>query len=95
MLTRMTTQHAEGERARDKERFTHIEARLNVQIERLEKDLDMSHDAARQQALQLQERAGVLQCVAVWCSVVRCGVKCGSVLQCVAVCCSVLQCAAM
>jgi len=91
MLTRLTTQHAEGERARDKERFTHIEARLYGQIERLEKDLEISDDSARQQALQLQERAGVLQCGALRCSVVRCGAKCCSLLQCVAVCCSVLQ----
>ena len=34
----------------------------------------------------------VLQCGAVWCSVVRCVAVCCSVLQCVAVCCSVLQC---
>jgi len=38
---------------------------------------------------------GVLQSVAVWRSVVRCGVVCCSVLQCVAVCCNVLQCVAM
>ena len=35
---------------------------------------------------------GVLQCVAVCCSVLQCVAVCRSVLQCVAVCCSVLQC---
>ena len=48
-------------------------------------------------------RAGVLQCVAVCCSVLLCVALCCSVLLCaavcvavcVAVCCSVLQCAAM
>jgi len=35
---------------------------------------------------------GVLQCVAVCCSVLQCVAVCCSVLQCVAVCCSVLQC---
>ena len=39
-------------------------------------------------------RWGVLQCVAVWCSVLQCVAVCCSVLQCVAVCCSVLQCMA-
>jgi len=34
---------------------------------------------------------GVLQCVAVCCSVLQCVAVCCSVLQCVAVCCSVLQ----
>ena len=33
----------------------------------------------------------MMQCGAVWCSVVQCGAKLCSVLQCVAVCCSVLQ----
>jgi len=37
----------------------------------------------------------MLQCVAVWCSVVQCVAVCCSVLQCVAVCCSVLQCVAV
>ena len=34
----------------------------------------------------------MLQCVAVWCSVVQCGTVCCSMLQYVAVCYSVLQC---
>jgi len=34
----------------------------------------------------------MLQCGAVWCSVVQCSAVCCSVLQCVATCCSVLQC---
>jgi len=34
----------------------------------------------------------VLQCVAVFCSVVQCVEVCCSVLQCVAVCCSMVQC---
>jgi len=38
---------------------------------------------------------GVLQCVAVCCSVLQCVAVCCSVLQCVAVCCSVLQCVAI
>jgi len=38
---------------------------------------------------------GVLQCVAVYCSVLQCAAMCCSVLQCAAVCCSVLQCAAV
>ena len=38
-------------------------------------------------------RYGVLQCVAVCCSVLQCVAVCCIVLQCVAVCCSVLQCA--
>jgi len=29
----------------------------------------------------------LLQCVAVWCSVVQCGAVCCTVVQCVAVCC--------
>jgi len=37
---------------------------------------------------------GVLQCVAVRCSVLQCVVMCYSVLQCVAVCCSVVSCVA-
>ena len=37
----------------------------------------------------------LLQCVAVCCSVVQCGAVWCSVLQCVAVCCSVLQCGAV
>jgi len=37
----------------------------------------------------------VLQCVAVFCSVLQCAAVSGSVLQCVAVCCSVLQCVAV
>jgi len=37
----------------------------------------------------------VLQCVAVWCSVLQCGAVCCSVVQCVAVWCSVLQCGAV
>jgi len=36
--------------------------------------------------------AQYVQHVAVWCSVLQCGVACCGVLQCVAVCCSVLQC---
>jgi len=39
-------------------------------------------------------RIGVLQCVAVCCSLLHCVAVCCSVLQCVAVCHSVLQCAA-
>ena len=35
--------------------------------------------------------AGVLQYVAVRCSVLQCSAACCSALQCVAVCCSVLQ----
>ena len=38
---------------------------------------------------------GVLQRVAVHCSVLQCAAVCYSVLQCVAVCCSVLQCVAV
>ena len=37
----------------------------------------------------------VLQCVAVSCNVLQCLAMCCSVLQCVAVCCNVLQCVAM
>ena len=37
----------------------------------------------------------MLQCVAVWCSVLQCVAVCCSVLQCVAVCCSVSQCVAL
>jgi len=40
-------------------------------------------------------REGVLQCVAVRCSVLQYVALYGSMLQCVAVCCSVLQCVAM
>ena len=38
------------------------------------------------------EHEGVLQCVAVCCSVLQCGAVWCNLLQCVAVCCSVLQC---
>ena len=37
----------------------------------------------------------MLQCGAVWCSVVHCVAVCGSVVQCGAVRCSVLQCGAV
>jgi len=32
------------------------------------------------------------QCVAMWCSVLMCGVVWSSVLQCVAMCCNVVHC---
>jgi len=37
----------------------------------------------------------VLQCVAVWCTVLQCGALCCSVVHCVAVWCTVLQCGAV
>jgi hypothetical protein len=59
--------HAEADRERDKERAKEAEARLNKQIERLEQDLEMSDNAARSQAQQLQERMDkqVQMCVCV------------------------------
>jgi len=75
--------------------FLHTGCRADARC----KHLSVAHgcggvECASWRCFYAQCRKGVLQCVAVCCSVLQCVAVCYGLLQCVMVCCSVLQCVA-